>query len=48
MAKGIDPYDLSKNWIRDNTKRLMMAREWLKKREPSLFFKDPDEEVQDQ
>jgi T4 RnlA family RNA ligase len=48
MAKGIDPYDLSKNWISDNTKRLMMAREWLKKREPSLFFKDPDEEVQDQ
>ncbi len=43
MAKGIDSYDLAKDWVRDNTKRLMIAREWLKKREPSLFFKDSDE-----
>ena len=43
MAKGIDSYDLAKDWVRDNTKRLMIAREWLKKREPSLFFKDSEE-----
>jgi T4 RnlA family RNA ligase len=43
MAKGIDSYDLAKDWVSDNTKRLMMARDWLKKREPSLFFKDSEE-----
>ena len=43
MAKGIDSYDLAKDWVRDNTKRLMIARDWLKKREPSLFFKDSEE-----
>jgi T4 RnlA family RNA ligase len=43
MAKGIDSYDLAKDWISDNTKRLMIAREWLKNREPSLFFKDSEE-----
>lgn len=43
MTKGISSFDLSKDWIRDNTKKLMMAREWLKRREPSLFFKDPEE-----
>lgn len=48
MTKGISPYELSKDWIRNNTKRLMMARDWLKKREKSLFFRDPDEETQDQ
>lgn len=43
MAKGIDSYDLAKDWVSDNTKRLMIARDWLKKREPSLFFKDNEE-----
>jgi RNA ligase len=43
MAKGIDSYDLAKDWVSDNTKRLMIARDWLKKREPSLFFKDSEE-----
>lgn len=48
MAKGIDPYDLAKGWISDNTKRLMMARDFLKKRYPSLFFKDPDDDSENQ
>ncbi len=47
MAKGIDPYELAKDWVRDNTKRLMIARDFLKKREPSLFFQDPEENEDD-
>jgi T4 RnlA family RNA ligase len=38
-----DKYELIKEWIRDLTKRLFMARDWLLKRDPSLFFKDPVE-----
>jgi len=44
MAKGHNPYDLAKDWLRDKTKRLVMAREFLRKEDPSLFFQDPDEE----
>jgi len=47
MAKGIDPYELAKDWVSDNTKRLNIAREWLKKRDPSLFFQDPEENEDD-
>lgn len=45
MAKGINPYDLAKKWLSDNTKRLMIARDWLKKKDPSLFFKDASESI---
>jgi T4 RnlA family RNA ligase len=48
MNKGITSYELAKKWLSDNTKRLMIARDWLKKEDPSLFFRDPDEELQDQ
>lgn len=48
MDKGIDSYELAKDWLRDKTKRLMIARDWLMKINPDLFFKDPDEEAQDQ
>lgn len=47
MANGQDSYDLAKEWVRNNTKRLLIAREFLKKQDPSLFFQDPDEESQD-
>lgn len=38
-----DKFELAKVWVRDNTKRLNIAREWLKERDPSLFFQDPEE-----
>lgn len=47
MAKGTDPYELAKDWVMDNTKRLNIAREWLKKRDASLFFQDPEENDDD-
>ena len=37
------PYEMAKTWLRDQTKRLAMAREWLQKEDPSLFFQDPEE-----
>lgn len=48
MDKGRDPYELAKKWIKDNTKKLLMARNWLKLKDPELFFKNVDEEYQDQ
>lgn len=36
-------YEMAKDWIRDNTKRLQIARDWLLKKDPTLFFKDPEE-----
>lgn len=48
LDKGKDIYDLAKDYIREKTKRLLMAREWLKKIDPTLFFQEPDEESQDQ
>ena len=44
MAKGFDPYELAKSWLRDKTKRLMIARGFLKLEDPTLFFQEPDEE----
>jgi hypothetical protein len=43
MSKGDDPFDLAKSYIREKTKRLQMAREWLKNIDPTLFFKDVEE-----
>ena len=48
LDKGRDIYDLAKEYIREKTKRLLMAREWLKRIDPTLFFQEPDEETQDQ
>jgi len=44
MAKGGDPYELAKDWLRDKTKRLMVSRDFLKEKDPTLFFQEPDEE----
>lgn len=38
-----EPYEMAKEWLRDQTKRLAIAREWLQKKDPTLFFKDPEE-----
>lgn len=48
MDKGIDPYDLAKDWVRDQNAKLLMSRNFLKKKDPTLFFQEPDEESQDQ
>lgn len=47
MAKGIDPYDLAKDWVRDQNARLLMSRDFLKKKDPTLFFQEPDPENED-
>lgn len=47
MAKGIEPYELAKDWVREQTKRLHIAREWLQKKDPTLFFQDPEENEDD-
>lgn len=43
MAKGVDTFELAKNWLRDKTKRLQISRDWLREEDASLFFKDPEE-----
>ena len=48
LDKCRDIYDLAKEYIREKTKRLLIAREWLKRIDPTLFFQEPDEETQDQ
>lgn len=45
--KRIDKFELVKTWIRDNNKRLNLSREWLKKKDPSIFFQEPDETKDD-
>lgn len=47
MANGKDPYDLAKDWLRDKTKRLLLARDFLKKIDKTLFFQDPEEDSDD-
>ncbi len=47
MAKGIEPYELAKDWVRDQNARLLMSRDFLKKKDPTLFFQEPDPENED-
>jgi len=47
MDKGIDPYDLAKDWVRDQNAKLLMSRNFLKKKDPTLFFQEPDPENED-
>lgn len=42
LSKGVDVYDLAKDWLRDKTKKLHIARDFLKLRDPSLFFIDKE------
>jgi T4 RnlA family RNA ligase len=41
--KRCEPYEMAKEWIRDMTKRLNLSREWLKKKDPTLFFQELEE-----
>jgi RNA ligase len=41
--KRCEPYEMAKEWIRDMTKRLNLSREWLEKKDPTLFFQEPEE-----
>ena len=47
ISKGLDIYEVAKDWLRDKTKRLMLAREFLKEKDPTLFFQEPDPENED-
>lgn len=48
IVNGKDVFDLTIDWVRDNTKKLNIARDFLKKRDPSLFFVDGTEnEIED-
>jgi T4 RnlA family RNA ligase len=42
MLKRCQPYEMSVEWLRNKTKRLEMAREWLEGEDPTLFFRDPE------
>jgi T4 RnlA family RNA ligase len=40
--KRCQPYEMSVEWLRDKTKRLEIAREWLEGEDSTLFFRDPE------
>jgi T4 RnlA family RNA ligase len=42
-----DPYEMSKGWLRDLTKRLNLSREWLQTKDKTLFFQDPEDDSDD-
>lgn len=45
LSKGnVDVYDLAKDWVSDQTRKLKVAREFLKERDASLFFVDVAED----
>ena len=41
LVKGRDIYEIAKEHIRQQTKKLQIARDWLKKIDDSLFFQEP-------
>lgn len=41
---GRDKFEMIKEWLRKETNRLMIAREWLSERDATLFFQDPVED----
>jgi hypothetical protein len=42
LSKGADVYDLAKDWVRDKTKKLNIARDWLINKDSTLSFLDGD------
>ncbi len=46
LSKGKDVYELAKDWVSDQNRKLLVSREFLKERDSSLFFidKEIDEE----
>jgi len=47
LSKGADVYDLAKDWVRDKTKKLNIARDWLITKDSTLSFLDGDLEGDD-
>lgn len=47
MDRGKNPYELAKDWVRDQNSKLMISREWLKDKDSTLFFQEPDPEKSD-
>jgi hypothetical protein len=45
--KRCEPFEMSKEWLRDKTKRLEIAREWLMSKDSKLFFQEPEESEDD-
>lgn len=42
LSRGKDVHEMAKDWIRDKTKRLLIARNFLTERDPSIFFQDEE------
>jgi T4 RnlA family RNA ligase len=40
LSKGKDIYELAKDWVSDQNRKLLVSRTFLKERDPSLFFVD--------
>ena len=40
LSKGKDVYELAKDWVSDQNRKLLVSRSFLKERDPSLFFVD--------
>lgn len=45
MDKGVDVNELAKDYIRNKTNKLIIARNWLKEKDPTLFFKNLEEDI---
>ena len=45
--KRCEPFEMAKEFIRDKTKRLAIARDWLQTNDKTLFFQDPEESEDD-
>ena len=42
LSKGADVYELAKDWVSDQNRKLLVSREFLKERDSSLFFMDKE------
>jgi hypothetical protein len=47
MIKTSEPFEMAKVWLSRDTNKLLIAREWLSKIDPTLFFIDVEEDVED-
>ena len=47
MIKTSEPFEMAKVWLSRETSKLLIAREWLSKIDPTLFFIDVEEDVED-
>lgn len=47
MIKTSEPFEMAKVWLSRGTNKLLIAREWLSKIDPTLFFIDIEEDVEE-